>query len=116
MVVIDPVNMQNVVTRAPEVARVQRVQEGALSAQGQVFAQELARQAQQVEETVASSPQAQRSKWREKKREKERGEKERGEKERREKARASSPQEVEVQPPENRRDSGEPGHLIDTTA
>ena len=108
---IDPVNMQNVVTRAPEVARVQRVQEGALSAQGQVFAQELARQAQQVEETVASSPQAQRSKWREKKREKERGEKERGEK-----ARASSPQEVEVQPPENRRDSGEPGHLIDTTA
>jgi hypothetical protein len=111
MVVIDPVNMQNVVTRAPEVARVQRVQEGALSAQGQVFAQELARQAQQVEETVASSPQAQRSKWREKKREKERGEKERGEK-----ARASSPQEVEVQPPENRRDSGEPGHLIDTTA
>lgn len=108
---IDPVNMQNVVTRAPEVARVQRVQEGALSAQGQVFAQELARQAQQVEETVASSPQAQRSKWREKKREKERGEKERGEK-----ARASSPQEVEVQPPENRRDSGEPGQLIDTTA
>jgi hypothetical protein len=101
MVVIDPVNMQNVVTRAPEVARVQRVQEGALSAQGQVFAQELARQAQQVEETVASSPQAQRSKWREKKREK---------------ARASSPQEVEVQPPENRRDFGEPGHLIDTTA
>ena len=103
---IDPVNMQNVVTRAPEVARVQRVQEGALSAQGQVFAQELARRAQQVEETVASSPQAQRSEWREKKREKERGEK----------ARASSPQEVEVQPPENRRDSGEPGHLIDTTA
>uniref|UniRef100_A0A7V3YM66 TetR family transcriptional regulator n=1 Tax=Candidatus Caldatribacterium californiense TaxID=1454726 RepID=A0A7V3YM66_9BACT len=104
---IDPVNMQNVVTRAPEVARVQRVQEGAPSAQGQVFAQELARRAQQVEETVASSPQAQRSEWREKKKK---------ERERGEKAKASSLQEVEVQPPENRRDSGEPGHLIDTTA
>ncbi|WP_438316658.1 TetR family transcriptional regulator [Candidatus Caldatribacterium sp. SIUC1] len=107
MVVIDPVNMQHVVTRAPEVARVQRVQEGALSAQGQVFAQELARQAQQVEEAVASSPQAQRSEWREKKKK---------ERERGEKARASSRQRTEVQVSEHCKDSGELGHFIDTTA
>lgn len=104
---IDPVNMQNVVTRAPEVARVQRVQEGALSAQGQVFAQELARQAQQVEETVASPPQAQRGELREKrKKEREKGTK----------TKVLSSWEAEAQTSGNREVSGELGHLIDTTA
>ncbi|MBC7217531.1 MAG: TetR family transcriptional regulator [Candidatus Caldatribacterium sp.] len=68
---VDPVHMQNIVTRAPEVARVQRVQEGAPEAQSQVFAQELARETQRAEETVPSPPQSARAEWKKERRKRE---------------------------------------------
>lgn len=68
---IDPVHMQNIVTRAPEVARVQRVQEGAPEAQAQVFAQELARETQKAEETVPSPPRSVKTEWRREKKKRE---------------------------------------------
>lgn len=77
---IDPVHMQNVVTRAPEVARVQRVQEGAPEAQSQVFAQELAKETRKVEETVPVPPESARTEWKREKKKKEGREREASEK------------------------------------
>lgn len=99
---IDPVHMQGTVARAPEVARVQRVQEGAPEAQSQVFAQELARERQEVERTVPSSPQSARTEWK-REREKREGRK----------AKAGG-RGLEGQ--KDQKVPAEPGHLIDTTA
>ena len=49
---VDPVSLQNVVVRSPEIAKVQRVQDEKSSLQAQAFSAELQRQAQKVEETV----------------------------------------------------------------
>ncbi|NSW76643.1 MAG: TetR family transcriptional regulator [Candidatus Atribacteria bacterium] len=51
---VDPVNMQNIVVRSPEIAKVQRVQDERSSLQAQAFSAELQRQAQRAEETVDS--------------------------------------------------------------
>ncbi|MEN3185151.1 MAG: TetR family transcriptional regulator [Atribacterota bacterium] len=51
---VDPVNMQNIVVRSPEIAKVQRVQDEKSSLQAQAFSAELQRQAQRAEETVDS--------------------------------------------------------------
>ncbi|MGC8778074.1 MAG: TetR family transcriptional regulator [Candidatus Caldatribacteriaceae bacterium] len=51
---VDPVSMQNIVVRSPEVAKVQRVQDEKSSLQAQAFSAELQRQAQKMEETVDS--------------------------------------------------------------
>ncbi len=99
---IDPVHMQGTVARAPEVARVQRVQEGAPEAQSQVFAQELARERQEVERTVPSSPQSARTEWKRK-----------GKKGEEKKSKAAG-RELEGQ--KDQRAPTEPGRLIDTTA
>lgn len=102
---IDPVHMQNIVTRAPEVARVQRVQEGAPEAQSQVFAQELAKEAHRVEETVPSPPESPRTEWKREKRKKEEGEK-----------RVSRGRMLQEKDSPEPQEQGELGRLIDTTA
>lgn len=99
---VDPVYMQNIVTRAPEVARVQRVQEEAPEAQSQVFAQELARETQRAEETVPSPPQSARAEWKKEKRKRE---------ERRQETSGGAPEKGKRQEPEK-----DLGHFIDTTA
>lgn len=100
---IDPVHMQNAVTRAPEVARVQRVQEGAPEAQSQFFAQELAKETRRVGETVPSPPQSTRTEWKREKRKREEGEK-----------RASREKTLKETP--EPQEHGELGRFIDTTA
>lgn len=100
---IDPVHMQNIVTRSPEIARVQRVQEGAPEAQSQLFAQELAKETHKVEETVPSPPESHRTEWKREKRKKEEREK------------RVSREKVLKEFPELQ-EQGELGRFIDTTA
>lgn len=103
---IDPVHLQNVVTRAPEVARVQRVQEGAPEVQSQVFAQELAKEARRTEEVVPSPPQSARTEWK----------RERGKKQEDEGKQRETPHRGNSKPSPESKTSGELGRLIDTTA
>lgn len=57
---VDPVSMQNVVIRSPEVARIQKVENDASTLSSYALAQEIQGQAQKVEREVIPSPETDR--------------------------------------------------------
>ncbi|MDI3543363.1 MAG: hypothetical protein PWP57_968 [Candidatus Atribacteria bacterium] len=57
---VDPVSMQNIVIRSPEVARIQKVEDNASTLSSYALAQEAQDESQKVEREVIPSPETDR--------------------------------------------------------